>query len=140
VTGGDSQQGGVPGPLYSTDQVSDPTEHPSLFPRQTQESGIKESLSWGTQRTQDALCETRAPLERGHSAEIPVGQARTLVSPSWRGGYETGIKGVSTRQGCGGVRGDGSVGMRWGGSVGVRWDGSVRSVRWVGGAGWLCET
>ncbi|XP_073908794.1 voltage-dependent N-type calcium channel subunit alpha-1B isoform X10 [Castor canadensis] len=46
---------------------------------QTQESGIKESLSWGTQRTQDALCETRAPLERGHSAEIPVGQARTLA-------------------------------------------------------------
>lgn len=53
------------------------------FPRQTQESGIKESLSWGTQRTQDALYEARAPLERGHSAEIPVGQSGTLVSPSW---------------------------------------------------------
>uniref|UniRef100_A0A8C6I0X2 Voltage-dependent N-type calcium channel subunit alpha n=1 Tax=Mus spicilegus TaxID=10103 RepID=A0A8C6I0X2_MUSSI len=46
---------------------------------QTQESGIKESLSWGTQRTQDALYEARAPLERGHSAEIPVGQSGTLA-------------------------------------------------------------
>ncbi|GAB1286033.1 Voltage-dependent N-type calcium channel subunit alpha-1B [Apodemus speciosus] len=46
---------------------------------QTQESGIKESLSWGTQRTQDALYEARAPLERGHSAEIPVGQPGTLA-------------------------------------------------------------
>ncbi|XP_069924223.1 voltage-dependent N-type calcium channel subunit alpha-1B isoform X3 [Oryctolagus cuniculus] len=46
---------------------------------QTQESGIKESVSWGTQRTQDVLCEARAPLERGHSAEIPVGQPGTLA-------------------------------------------------------------
>ncbi|XP_028724480.1 voltage-dependent N-type calcium channel subunit alpha-1B [Peromyscus leucopus] len=46
---------------------------------QTQESGIKESLSWGTQRTQDALYEARAPLERGHSAEIPVGQPGKLA-------------------------------------------------------------
>ncbi|XP_040818763.1 voltage-dependent N-type calcium channel subunit alpha-1B isoform X2 [Ochotona curzoniae] len=43
---------------------------------QTQESGIKESVSWGTQRTQDVLCEAGATLERGHSAEIPVGQSR----------------------------------------------------------------
>lgn len=55
------------------------------FSRQTQESGIKESLSWGTQRTQDALYEARAPLERGHSAEIPVGQPGSMVSPLWRG-------------------------------------------------------
>ncbi|ERE70631.1 voltage-dependent N-type calcium channel subunit alpha-1B-like protein [Cricetulus griseus] len=48
---------------------------------QTQESGIKESLSWGTQRTQDALYEARAPLERGHSAEIPVGQPGKLPAP-----------------------------------------------------------
>ncbi|XP_036095311.1 voltage-dependent N-type calcium channel subunit alpha-1B isoform X3 [Rousettus aegyptiacus] len=41
---------------------------------QTQESGIKESVSWGTQRTQDMLCESRRPLERGHSTEIPVVQ------------------------------------------------------------------
>uniref|UniRef100_A0A5F8GD78 Voltage-dependent N-type calcium channel subunit alpha n=1 Tax=Monodelphis domestica TaxID=13616 RepID=A0A5F8GD78_MONDO len=34
-------------------------------------SGIKESVSWGTQRTQDVCYETRMPLERGHSAEIP---------------------------------------------------------------------
>ncbi|XP_038191792.1 voltage-dependent N-type calcium channel subunit alpha-1B isoform X2 [Arvicola amphibius] len=46
---------------------------------QTQESGIKESLSWGTQRTQDTLYEARAPLERGHSAEIPVGQPGKLA-------------------------------------------------------------
>ncbi|XP_063084715.1 voltage-dependent N-type calcium channel subunit alpha-1B isoform X4 [Cavia porcellus] len=46
---------------------------------QTQESGIKESVSWGTQRTQDVLYEARAPLERGHSAEIPVGQRGTLA-------------------------------------------------------------
>ncbi|KAM5299114.1 voltage-dependent N-type calcium channel subunit alpha-1B [Ctenodactylus gundi] len=46
---------------------------------QTQESGIKESVSWGTQRTQDTLYEARAPLERGHSAEIPVGQRGTLA-------------------------------------------------------------
>ncbi|XP_012929096.1 voltage-dependent N-type calcium channel subunit alpha-1B isoform X6 [Heterocephalus glaber] len=46
---------------------------------QTQESGIKESVSWGTQRTQEALYEARAPLERGHSAEIPVGQRGTLA-------------------------------------------------------------
>ncbi|XP_052578783.1 voltage-dependent N-type calcium channel subunit alpha-1B isoform X9 [Peromyscus californicus insignis] len=46
---------------------------------QTQEGGIKESLSWGTQRTQDALYEARAPLERGHSAEIPVGQPGKLA-------------------------------------------------------------
>ncbi|VTJ81098.1 Hypothetical predicted protein [Marmota monax] len=47
---------------------------------QTQESGIKESVSWGTQRTQDALYEARAPLERGHSAELPVGQPGTLAA------------------------------------------------------------
>ncbi|XP_045839105.1 LOW QUALITY PROTEIN: voltage-dependent N-type calcium channel subunit alpha-1B-like [Meles meles] len=41
---------------------------------QTQESGIKESVSWGTQRTQEVPSEARAPLERGHSAEIPVVQ------------------------------------------------------------------
>ncbi|KAB1280132.1 Voltage-dependent N-type calcium channel subunit alpha-1B [Camelus dromedarius] len=41
---------------------------------QTQESGIKESISWGTQRTQEVPCEVRTPLERGHSTEIPVVQ------------------------------------------------------------------
>ncbi|XP_045878778.1 voltage-dependent N-type calcium channel subunit alpha-1B isoform X2 [Meles meles] len=41
---------------------------------QTQESGIKESVSWGTQRTQEVPSEARAPLERGHSTEIPVVQ------------------------------------------------------------------
>ncbi|KAM5259706.1 voltage-dependent N-type calcium channel subunit alpha-1B isoform 5-T5 [Hipposideros larvatus] len=41
---------------------------------QTQESGIKESVSWGTQRTQEVPYEARTPLERGHSTEIPVVQ------------------------------------------------------------------
>uniref|UniRef100_A0A8D1XTT9 Voltage-dependent calcium channel alpha-1 subunit IQ domain-containing protein n=1 Tax=Sus scrofa TaxID=9823 RepID=A0A8D1XTT9_PIG len=41
---------------------------------QTQESGIKESVSWGTQRTQEGPREVRPPLERGHSTEIPVVQ------------------------------------------------------------------
>ncbi|NXY14239.1 CAC1B protein, partial [Atrichornis clamosus] len=36
------------------------------------EGGIKESSSWGTQRTQDVFYETRTPaFERGHSEEIP---------------------------------------------------------------------
>ncbi|XP_034519659.1 voltage-dependent N-type calcium channel subunit alpha-1B, partial [Ailuropoda melanoleuca] len=42
---------------------------------QTQESGIKESVSWGTQRTQEVPYEARTPLERGHSTEIPVVQS-----------------------------------------------------------------
>uniref|UniRef100_H0XF95 Voltage-dependent N-type calcium channel subunit alpha n=1 Tax=Otolemur garnettii TaxID=30611 RepID=H0XF95_OTOGA len=46
---------------------------------QTQESGIKESVSWGTQRTQDTPCEAWAPLERGHSAEIPAMQPGVLA-------------------------------------------------------------
>ncbi|XP_062937990.1 voltage-dependent N-type calcium channel subunit alpha-1B isoform X2 [Cynocephalus volans] len=46
---------------------------------QTQEGGIKESVSWGTRRTQDAHYEVRTPLERGHSAEIPVGQPGALA-------------------------------------------------------------
>ncbi|XP_073746584.1 voltage-dependent N-type calcium channel subunit alpha-1B-like, partial [Callorhinus ursinus] len=41
---------------------------------QTQESGIKESVSWGTQRTQEVPYEARTPLERGHSTKIPVVQ------------------------------------------------------------------
>uniref|UniRef100_A0A452IXC6 Voltage-dependent N-type calcium channel subunit alpha n=1 Tax=Gopherus agassizii TaxID=38772 RepID=A0A452IXC6_9SAUR len=37
------------------------------------ESGIKESVSWGTQRTQDVFYESRSPaFERGHSEEIPI--------------------------------------------------------------------
>ncbi|TKC33545.1 hypothetical protein EI555_006074 [Monodon monoceros] len=36
--------------------------------------GIKELVSWGTQRTQEVPCEVTTPLERGHSTEIPVVQ------------------------------------------------------------------
>ncbi|XP_053523820.1 voltage-dependent N-type calcium channel subunit alpha-1B [Artibeus jamaicensis] len=40
---------------------------------QTPESGMRESVSWGTtQRAQEAPCEARTPLERGHSTEIPA--------------------------------------------------------------------
>uniref|UniRef100_A0A8C2SKD9 Voltage-dependent N-type calcium channel subunit alpha n=1 Tax=Capra hircus TaxID=9925 RepID=A0A8C2SKD9_CAPHI len=51
---------------------------------QTQEGGIKESVSWGTQRTQEVPCEVRTPLERGHSTEIPwdgVGVTGGLLYP-----------------------------------------------------------
>uniref|UniRef100_A0A8D0BZU3 Voltage-dependent N-type calcium channel subunit alpha n=1 Tax=Salvator merianae TaxID=96440 RepID=A0A8D0BZU3_SALMN len=42
--------------------------------------GIKESVSWGTQRTQDVFYETRTPaFERGHSEEIPVEQTTKQV-------------------------------------------------------------
>ncbi|CAK6433454.1 unnamed protein product [Pipistrellus nathusii] len=41
---------------------------------QTPEGGLRESVSWGTQRTQEVPHEARAPLERGHSTEIPVVQ------------------------------------------------------------------
>lgn len=50
----------------------------NLFPsfpldRPPPEGGIKESSSWGTQRTQDVFYETRSPaFERGHSEEIPI--------------------------------------------------------------------
>ncbi|XP_073746653.1 voltage-dependent N-type calcium channel subunit alpha-1B-like, partial [Callorhinus ursinus] len=46
---------------------------------QTQESGIKESVSWGTQRTQEVPYEARTPLECGHSTEIPVVQPGKLA-------------------------------------------------------------
>ncbi|KAK1333972.1 hypothetical protein QTO34_004970 [Cnephaeus nilssonii] len=46
---------------------------------QTQEGGLRESVSWGTQRTQEVPREARAPLERGHSTEIPVVQPGKLA-------------------------------------------------------------
>uniref|UniRef100_A0A8C9N3B2 Voltage-dependent N-type calcium channel subunit alpha n=1 Tax=Serinus canaria TaxID=9135 RepID=A0A8C9N3B2_SERCA len=55
------------------------------------EGGIKESSSWGTQRTQDVFYETRSPaFERGHSEEIPIervskwgkGQVQVLELPT----------------------------------------------------------
>lgn len=65
-----------PGPRWTFrgPQTSEPTGQSSLLYRQTQESGIKESVSWGTQRTQEVPSEARTPLERGHSTEIPVAQ------------------------------------------------------------------
>uniref|UniRef100_A0A669Q8I8 Voltage-dependent N-type calcium channel subunit alpha n=1 Tax=Phasianus colchicus TaxID=9054 RepID=A0A669Q8I8_PHACC len=44
------------------------------------EGGIKESSSWGTQRTQDVFYETRTPaFERGHSEEIPIERPGLVV-------------------------------------------------------------
>uniref|UniRef100_A0A8B9EGZ3 Voltage-dependent N-type calcium channel subunit alpha n=1 Tax=Anser cygnoides TaxID=8845 RepID=A0A8B9EGZ3_ANSCY len=44
------------------------------------EGGIKESSSWGTQRTQDMFYETRTPaFERGHSEEIPIERVRLIA-------------------------------------------------------------
>uniref|UniRef100_A0A8B9W4Z2 Voltage-dependent N-type calcium channel subunit alpha n=1 Tax=Anas zonorhyncha TaxID=75864 RepID=A0A8B9W4Z2_9AVES len=44
------------------------------------EGGIKESSSWGTQRTQDVFYETRTPaFERGHSEEIPIERVRLIA-------------------------------------------------------------
>uniref|UniRef100_A0A8C5SZC5 Voltage-dependent N-type calcium channel subunit alpha n=1 Tax=Laticauda laticaudata TaxID=8630 RepID=A0A8C5SZC5_LATLA len=46
----------------------------------TQPRGIKESVSWGIQHTQNMFYETRAPaFERGHSEEIPIQQASKRV-------------------------------------------------------------
>uniref|UniRef100_A0A8C9N4S6 Voltage-dependent N-type calcium channel subunit alpha n=1 Tax=Serinus canaria TaxID=9135 RepID=A0A8C9N4S6_SERCA len=45
------------------------------------EGGIKESSSWGTQRTQDVFYETRSPaFERGHSEEIPIERISPTVA------------------------------------------------------------
>nr|AAB60437.1 N-type calcium channel alpha1 subunit [Mus musculus] len=46
---------------------------------QTQESGSRSRCPGGRRGTQDALYEGRAPLERDHSKEIPVGQSGTLL-------------------------------------------------------------
>ncbi|XP_045145270.1 voltage-dependent N-type calcium channel subunit alpha-1B, partial [Echinops telfairi] len=46
---------------------------------QTQGSGLKESVSWGTHRTQGLPSEARTPLERGHSAEITVAEPGKLA-------------------------------------------------------------
>ncbi|NXX78887.1 CAC1B protein, partial [Urocolius indicus] len=53
------------------------------------ESGIKESSSWGTQRTQDVFYETRTPaFERGHSEEIPIERVVEMreISPTLANG------------------------------------------------------
>uniref|UniRef100_A0A8C0FU85 Voltage-dependent N-type calcium channel subunit alpha n=1 Tax=Bubo bubo TaxID=30461 RepID=A0A8C0FU85_BUBBB len=69
-------------PLKATLEQTQPTafSNAKAFLRQkishghpTKTGGIKESSSWGTQRTQDMFYETRTPaFERGHSEEIPI--------------------------------------------------------------------
>uniref|UniRef100_A0A8C8EET8 Voltage-dependent N-type calcium channel subunit alpha n=1 Tax=Otus sunia TaxID=257818 RepID=A0A8C8EET8_9STRI len=69
-------------PLKATLEQTQPTafNNAKAFLRQkishghpTKTGGIKESSSWGTQRTQDMFYETRTPaFERGHSEEIPI--------------------------------------------------------------------
>uniref|UniRef100_A0A671G4N5 Voltage-dependent N-type calcium channel subunit alpha n=1 Tax=Rhinolophus ferrumequinum TaxID=59479 RepID=A0A671G4N5_RHIFE len=73
ASGGSWQVRPGPGWTFCSIQTSEPTGQTFLH-RQTQESGIKESVSWGTQRTQEVPYEARTPLERGHSTEIPVVQ------------------------------------------------------------------
>lgn len=64
-------------------------EHSLLLHRQTQESGLKESVSWGTQRTQEVPYETKTPLERGHSTEIPLAQpGKPVGCPGLSGGRD----------------------------------------------------
>uniref|UniRef100_A0A8C5T2A4 Voltage-dependent N-type calcium channel subunit alpha n=1 Tax=Laticauda laticaudata TaxID=8630 RepID=A0A8C5T2A4_LATLA len=51
--------------------------------------GIKESVSWGIQHTQNMFYETRAPaFERGHSEEIPIQQASKRVEIQHAGGEQ----------------------------------------------------
>uniref|UniRef100_A0A8C4YDW3 Voltage-dependent N-type calcium channel subunit alpha n=1 Tax=Gopherus evgoodei TaxID=1825980 RepID=A0A8C4YDW3_9SAUR len=54
------------------------------------ESGIKESVSWGTQRTQDVFYESRSPaFERGHSEEIPIERTKMReISPTLANGEQ----------------------------------------------------
>ncbi|NXA54199.1 CAC1B protein, partial [Nothocercus julius] len=60
------------------------------------EGGIKESSSWGTQRTQDVFYETRTPaFERGHSEEIPVERVVEMreISPTLANGeHQPGLE------------------------------------------------
>ncbi|XP_063172553.1 voltage-dependent N-type calcium channel subunit alpha-1B-like [Candoia aspera] len=58
--------------------------------------GIKESVSWGTQRTQSMFYETRTPaFERGHSEEISVQQVVEMqeISPTLANGeHQPGLE------------------------------------------------
>ncbi|KFO73340.1 Voltage-dependent N-type calcium channel subunit alpha-1B, partial [Cuculus canorus] len=60
------------------------------------EGGIKESSSWGTQRTQDVFYETRTPaFERGHSEEIPIERVVEMreISPTITNGeHQPGLE------------------------------------------------
>ncbi|XP_054249196.1 voltage-dependent N-type calcium channel subunit alpha-1B [Indicator indicator] len=60
------------------------------------EGGIKESSSWGTQRTQDVFYETRTPaFERGHSEEIPIERVVEMkeISPTVANGeHQPGLE------------------------------------------------
>ncbi|XP_077778257.1 voltage-dependent N-type calcium channel subunit alpha-1B isoform X4 [Podarcis muralis] len=81
-------------PLKAALEQSQPSVFPNAFLRQKSSAslnnggalptpeggGIKESVSWGTQRTQDVFYETRTPaFERGHSEEIPTEQTSKQV-------------------------------------------------------------
>uniref|UniRef100_A0A8D0L3M7 Voltage-dependent N-type calcium channel subunit alpha n=1 Tax=Sphenodon punctatus TaxID=8508 RepID=A0A8D0L3M7_SPHPU len=59
------------------------------------EVGIKESVSWGIQRTQDIFYETRTPaFERGHSEEIPIERTKMReISPTLANGeHQPGLE------------------------------------------------
>ncbi|KAH0615534.1 hypothetical protein JD844_004917 [Phrynosoma platyrhinos] len=90
--------------------------------------GIKESVSWGTQRTQDVFYETRTPaFERGRSEEIPIVQkskqgvemqeiSPTLANGEHQPGLESQGRAASmprlaaeTQVSMGGLTGDGRL-------------------------------
>ncbi|XP_010138542.1 PREDICTED: voltage-dependent N-type calcium channel subunit alpha-1B-like, partial [Buceros rhinoceros silvestris] len=98
-------------PLKATLEQSQPTafNNAKAFPRQKSsaslnnggtlpapEGGIKESSSWGTQRTQDVFYETRTPaFERGHSEEIPIERVVEMreISPTLANGeHQPGLE------------------------------------------------
>lgn len=93
----------------------------SLLHRQTHESGMKESVSWGTtQRAQEVPYEARTPLERGHSTEIPVMQSgRPVRRPPGQGVgmRQEGMRVEETRW----IRGGARKKVRLGSMVGVTW-------------------
>uniref|UniRef100_A0A670Z074 Voltage-dependent N-type calcium channel subunit alpha n=1 Tax=Pseudonaja textilis TaxID=8673 RepID=A0A670Z074_PSETE len=79
------------------------TGFPNAFLRQKSSAslnngggGIKESVSWGIQHTQNMFYETRAPaFERGHSEEIPIQQVVEMreISPTLaNGAHQPGLE------------------------------------------------
>uniref|UniRef100_A0A8C6JZ39 Voltage-dependent N-type calcium channel subunit alpha n=1 Tax=Melopsittacus undulatus TaxID=13146 RepID=A0A8C6JZ39_MELUD len=87
--------------LITIKEAKSPCRRVDLFSslpsdRPAPEGGIKESSSWGTQRTQDVFYETRTPaFERGHSEEIPIERVVEMreISPTLANGeHQPGLE------------------------------------------------
>uniref|UniRef100_A0A8C6JXF3 Voltage-dependent N-type calcium channel subunit alpha n=1 Tax=Melopsittacus undulatus TaxID=13146 RepID=A0A8C6JXF3_MELUD len=87
--------------VLSQKEAKSPCRRVDLFSslpsdRPAPEGGIKESSSWGTQRTQDVFYETRTPaFERGHSEEIPIERVVEMreISPTLANGeHQPGLE------------------------------------------------